>query len=71
MDITRPLEMTLHRRLAYHLYPINIRNHPDGDKLDCLILFAKKNAIEHIPDDYVIRYQYDAQNILAVRREIP
>lgn len=71
MDISRPREMSIHRLLAYYLYPIKIRNHRDEEQPDCLVFFAKKDAINNIPEDYVVRYQFDTNNLLAVRRTMP
>ena len=68
MDIKRPREMTIHRRLAYFLWPINIREHRKGERVDCLVVFSKKDAMNSIPEDYVVQYKFDENNILAVKR---
>lgn len=51
-DITKPLEMTRHRQLAYYLYPIDIRN-IRGEPHDSSLEFIKKNADSSEPFDSV------------------
>jgi len=69
MDIRRATEMTIHRRLAYYLYPISIKHPKEGEQPDCLVFFNKKDAINHIPKGFTIQYKFDDNNIMTVRRD--
>ncbi len=64
------LSMTNHRILIYFMLPVNIRSHEKNDNPDCVILFMKKNAKEHIPEGYLIKYQYDENNLVALRGDL-
>ena len=60
------IDMFYHRRLAYFLYPIDIREIRDGQK-DCLIIYEKENAIKHVPQDYKIIYKHNDKSLLAYK----
>ena len=70
MDISRPAGMTLHRRLAYYLYPIRIRANQGGAKPDYLIFFQKRDAAAIVPEDYAVKFRVDDSNIFAVRKDL-
>lgn len=71
VDVHHPEGMTEHRRLAYFLYPINIRSYDKTLPVDSIIYFKKHDAVNLIPEGYVIRYAYDNDNVLAVRKDLP
>ena len=53
--------------LSFYLYPqIDL----DADKnKDCAILFNKSEALQSVPDGYVIKAVFDAKNLIAIREE--
>src|SRR5262249_25899227 len=59
---------TEHRILAYLLYPINIR-FDDKISRECLVYYKKSGAPALVPVDFKIVYQFDDQNLLAVKNE--
>lgn len=69
LDIDKDPGLTLHRRLSYHLYPINIRI-PTEQATDCYIAFQKKDFIKAIPKDFNKLYVFDQFNALAVKTEL-
>ncbi len=70
MDVSNAREMTLHRRLAYYLYPIRIRANEGDEKPDYLIYFQKKGAAAIVPEDYAVKFRIDDSNIFAVRKDL-
>jgi len=68
LDIDKDPGMTLHRRLAYHLYPINIRIAPGG-RADCYVIFQKHDPRAAAPKDLRQFYLFDRSNAFAVSRE--
>lgn len=70
MDLSKDPGMITHRVLAYFLYPIDIRNIRNGP-VDSLILFANRNAIANVPEDFEIRGIFDQSSVVAVKRNIP
>ena len=67
LDVAQDPGMFIHRALAYHLYPVDIRG-IRGEAPDCLIVFMKDRAIESVPADYRIVRIFDDQNLLAVKK---
>lgn len=68
LDITRDPAMTLHERLCYHLYPINIKV-PTGQPIDCYIIFHKKDPTAALTEDFKKLYFFDQFNVLALKEE--
>lgn len=69
LDIMEPYGMTLHTRLYYHLYPINIAVKTDKP-IDCYVIFEKKSAWDAIPKKNKAAYIFDQSNILAIKEEL-
>ncbi len=68
IDISKAVGMTLHRRLAYYLYPIRIRSYRGVEEPDYLIYFQKKDAAALVPKNYVVRLKIDEENLFAIRK---
>lgn len=69
LDIMDPEGMTLHTRLYYHLYPINIAVNTD-EPINCYVIFQKKSARDAVPKDAKTIYVFDQSNILAIREKV-
>jgi len=69
MDITTDPGMYIRNFLAYHLYPVDMRN-IRGEPVDNLIIFRKKNALQSVPEDFEILEQIDEENIIAVKKRV-
>lgn len=77
MDLTSTAGFQEHFTLMYHLYPIRIQYNPRqktetgvvdfSTRKDCLILFRKTNAQEHVPAGYRILAQLNDNNLIAVK----
>lgn len=68
LDMSRDPGMYMHRAVAYHLYPIDIRAiHREGLS-ETIVLFYKKNARAFVPDDFEIIAALDDENVLAVKK---
>lgn len=69
LNLMDPEGMTLHTRLYYHLYPINITVKTDGP-IDCYVIFEKKSARDAVPKKVKAVYNFDPSNILAIKEEL-
>lgn len=67
MDLSQDPGMLTHRMLAYYLYPIDIRKIRGGSS-DSLIIFAKRNAVKNVPEDFEILAVYNNENVIAVKK---
>ncbi len=70
MDLSNDPGMITQRMLAYYLYPIDIRN-VRNDPLDSLIVFAKKDAVANVPDDFRIIGVFDQSSVIAIKKVDP
>lgn len=70
MDLSNDPGMITHRMLAYYLYPIDIRGVRSGP-IDSLIIFAKKDAVAGVPDDFKIIGTFDPSSVIAVKKGAP
>jgi len=68
LDLSQDLPMTFHRRLAYFMYPIDIRNITDRPK-DCVLISFTKNPQEHIPKEHTGLFWFDKKNLLITKKE--
>lgn len=66
LDLSNDPGMFIHRALAYYLYPIDIRDIREGPK-DSLIIFHKKEAVQHIPEGYKLLGQINEYNAVAIK----
>ncbi|MBF0505063.1 MAG: hypothetical protein HQL14_08185 [Candidatus Omnitrophica bacterium] len=55
-------------RLAYYLYPIDIRIHSGTGKEDVLIYFHKDKAVQFLPKDYKIIFKPSDIDLVAARK---
>lgn len=67
LDLTKDPGMYLHRFLAYHLYPIDIRGVHRQKSEDVLIVFDKKNAAQSLPAGYQMIKQFNLYCLIAKR----
>ncbi|MCK5014466.1 MAG: hypothetical protein KAS66_11665 [Candidatus Omnitrophica bacterium] len=66
-DISKSPYMRYQRTLSYHLYPkVSLRFKKHFPK-DCLILYHKKDPLEHIPKDYKILFASKDNNYILAR----
>ena len=70
IDLSTEEGMTLHRRLAYYLYPIMIRSYQDAENPDYLIYLHKKDAVNAVPHGYVINFKINDNNLMATRKDL-
>jgi len=70
LDINESFGMTLHRYLAYYLYPVKIRYKKAAREPDYLIYFQKNGAVALVPDDFEVLLTVDDENILAARKDV-
>jgi len=68
MDMTRDPGMITHRMLAYFLYPIDIRGIHKEDP-NTLIIFAKDNAGESVPDNFKTVIKFNDEYVVAVKKD--
>ncbi len=66
MDMDHGPNMLLHRSLAFHLYPIDIRD-VRQQRSDSWIAFNKANARAHIPEGFELLGALNDENVIAVR----
>ena len=66
LDVARDPAMTFHRRLAYHLYPIDIRNIRTDQPVDCYTIVCRENAESAIPEGVQNVFPYDQFSIFAI-----
>jgi len=66
LDMSRDPGMFLHRTLAYHLYPIDIRDIRSVPS-DCVIVFAAANALSRVPEGYGVVGIWGPKNLLAIK----
>lgn len=67
MNLEKDPGMLTHRMLAYFLYPIDIRKIHEED-LDTILIFAKHNAKESIPDGFHAVFVFDENHLIAVKK---
>lgn len=67
LDISRDPGMLEHRSFAFFLYPVDIRNVYSQDP-EAWVAYRKTNAAAEVPEGYTIVYQYDENNLIAVRK---
>ena len=67
LDTSRDPGMLIHRKLAYFLYPIDIRN-IRKEPVDSLIIFAVKDATQLVPEDFQISGKYNESSLIAVKK---
>ncbi len=67
LDLNREPGMLDHRMLAYYLYPIDIRN-VRRKAPDYLLFFMKRNASDHVPDNFKIIAVINKDNLIAKRK---
>lgn len=65
VDISCDPGMSMHRSLAYFLYPIDFRMY-QGDKPDIIVYFEKKDAMSTVPDGYYPHLVFNERNLIAV-----
>ncbi len=70
LDFNESMPMTLRSIFSYYMLPVNIRSHDQKDNPDCVILFMKRNAKENVPEGYIISYQHDEKNLVAIRKDL-
>lgn len=68
LDLTRDPGMFYQRRLAYYLYPIDMRN-VRQEEPEIMIIFAKHNAKASVPEDFEILASLDEENLVAVKKK--
>ncbi len=66
LDTYRDPGMFLHRTLAYHLYPIDIRDIRSAPS-DCVIVFATADALSRVPKGYGVVGTWGPENLLAIK----
>lgn len=69
LDLENGYWKTEHRKLAYHLYPLNIRR-SKSNKPDFYLYYMKQDAQELIPEGYQIKYQHNEYFLMAVREDL-
>jgi hypothetical protein len=68
LDFSRdPEDMFEHRKLAYFLYPIDIRGVRLGER-DVIMVFHKKNPQQYVPASYEIVVRQGDDSLVAVRK---
>ncbi|MBU2541564.1 MAG: hypothetical protein KJ593_06655 [Candidatus Omnitrophica bacterium] len=67
LKLDRDPGMTTQRRLAYFLYPIDIRVHPPHKAVDVHVFYQKDNAGAFVPEGEIIRYKLDEESLLSSR----
>ena len=68
LDLSRDPGMITQRRLAYYLYPIDIRG-IRGEPPSYILLFKKKDAIRHIPEGFRLYKAFTNDIMIAIRKE--
>jgi hypothetical protein len=56
--------MYIFRLLAYHLYPIDIRDVRPNEK-KYLIIFQKENGLSYVSSNYSVAGQWNSENLIA------
>ncbi len=70
LDTSRDPGMYMHRALAYHLYPIDIRSVHADEPMDSVVIYHKKGARDFVPDGFAIKGIFNEYNILAVKKDM-
>ncbi len=66
LDMSRDPGMFFHRTLAYHLYPIDIRD-IRRSPADCAIVFIAQNPQSRVPKDYDVIESWGEKSLLAIK----
>lgn len=66
LDMSRDPGMFFHRTLAYHLYPIDIRD-IRRSPADCAIVFIAENPLSRVPKGYDVIGSWGKKNLLAIK----
>lgn len=70
LDMSRDPGMFFHRTLAYHLYPIDIRD-IRRSPADCAIVFIAQNPQSRVPKDYNVIESWGKKSLLAIKGSPP
>lgn len=66
LNLSNDPGMFFHRTLAYHLYPIDIRD-IRRDPIDCAIVFVAANPRTRVPEGYDIIGIWGPESLLAIK----
>lgn len=69
VDINKEPGMLDHRMMAYYLYPIDIRDVRKKEP-DYLLFYRKKNASDHVPDNFQIIVEVNNEYLIAKRKQL-
>ena len=66
-DLTQDPGLLERNIMGFFLYPVDIAGTTPRPH-DAWVAFYKRDAVRHVPPGFVVVYQFDAENLIAVRK---